>query len=176
MGTLNLSNINSTGNLNFSGSWVDAPSGTIIQYVQAAHTAMTQRFSTTSTSYTATNYVVTITPKTSSSKILICANLSSHASNNGYIYVRVYNVTAGRYVNFEGGVTNDAMYESALGGDSQWGMLPVEAVDIPNSTSAQTYKLYIRSSGATVNAIGGWSSSAPNTMNFNYMSAMEFSA
>tara|TARA_S200000501_G_scaffold324472_1_gene321729 strand:+ start:58 stop:594 length:537 start_codon:yes stop_codon:yes gene_type:complete len=177
MGTLNLSNINSTGNLNFSGSWVDAPSGTIIQYVQAAHTAMTQRFSTTSTSYTASNYVVTITPKTSSSKILICANLSSHASNDRYIYVRVYNVTAGRYLNQdENGVArNDGMYESALGGDSQWGMLPVEAVDFPNSTSAQTYKLYIRSSNSTGNAIAGWSSSAPNTYNMNYMSAMEFS-
>ena len=59
--------------------------GGVIQYVQAAHTAMTQRFTTSSTSYTATNYVVTITPKTSSSKILICANLSSHANNNQYI-------------------------------------------------------------------------------------------
>mgnify|MGYP003315895771 FL=1 len=175
MGTLNLSNINSTGNLNFSGSWVDAPSGTVIQYVQATHTAMTQRFSTTSTSYTASNYVVTITPKTSSSKILINANLSSHANNNEYIYVKVYNVTAGRYVNSEGGVTNDGMYESAAGGDSQWMMLPGEAVDIPNSTSAQTYKLYIRtSSGGT--AYAGWSSSAANTMNMNYMSATEFSA
>ena len=149
--------------------------GGVIQYVQAAHTAMTQRFTTSSTSYTATNYVVTITPKTSSSKILICANLSSHANNNQYIYVKVYNVTAGRYVNSEGGVTNDGMYESAAGGDSQWMMLPVEAVDSPNSTSAQTYKLYIStSSGGT--AYAGWSSSAANTMNMNYMSATEFSA
>ena len=147
--------------------------GGVIQYVQAAHTAMTQRFTSSSTSYTASNYVVTITPKTSSSKILICANLSCHANNNGYIYVRVYNVTAGRYVNSEGGVTNDAMYESASG--ARWGMMPVEAVDIPNSTSAQQYKLYFRTgSGAT--AVTGWSSSAPNTMNFNYMSATEFSA
>ena len=148
--------------------------GGVIQYVQATHTAMTQRFSSTSTSYTASNYVVTITPKTSSSKILICANLSCHANNNGYIYVKVYNVTAGRYVNSEGGVTNDAMYESASG--ARWGMMPVEAVDIPNSTSAQTYKLYFRSSSGSVNIVTGWSSSAPNTMNFNYMSATEFSA
>ena len=102
--------------------------------------------------------------------------MSCHANNNGYIYVRVYNVTAGRYVNSEGGVTNDAMYESALGGKSQWGMLPVEAVDIPNSTSAQTYKLYFRSSSGSVSIYTGWSSSAANTMNFNYMSATEFSA
>ena len=66
MGTLNLSNINSTGNLNFSGSWVDAPSGTVIQYVQAAHTRMTNRFTTNSTSYTATNYDLVISPRTTS--------------------------------------------------------------------------------------------------------------
>ena len=174
MGTLNTTNI-ITSRITPTSGVASNQMGGVIQYVQAAHTAMTQRFSTTSTSYTASNYVVTITPTTSSSKILICANLSAHGSNNGYIYVKVYNVTAGRYVNSEGGVTNDGMYESASGGDSQWMMLPVEAVDIPNSTSAQTYKLYIRSSSGGT-AYSGWSSSAANTMNMNYMSATEFSA
>ena len=65
------------------------------------------------------------------------------------------------------------MYESASG--ARWGMLPVEAIDIPNSTSAQTYKLYFRTGGGAT-AVTGWSSSAPNTMNFNFMSATEFSA
>ena len=149
--------------------------GGLIQYVQAPHTAMTSRFSTNNTSYTATSYDVTITPKTTTSKILIYANLSCNAGGNAYVYLRVYNVTAGRYVNSEGGVTNDGMYESAIGGKTQWGMCPIEAVDIPNSTSAQTYRLYMRSDGS--NAIyAGWSASAPNTMNFNYMSATEFSA
>ena len=31
MGTLNVSNLNATGNLNFGGSWTDAPIGTIIK-------------------------------------------------------------------------------------------------------------------------------------------------
>ena len=177
MGTLNLSNINSTGNLNFSGSWVDAPSGTVIQYVQAAHTRMTNRFTTNSTSYTATNYDLVISPRTTSSRILINANLSGHTSSDGYGYVRVYNVTAGRYCNQdENGIArHDGMYESAAGGKSQWYMLPVEAVDFPNSTSAQTYRLYMRSSG-NFNTYAGWSGSAANTYNMNYMSAMEFSA
>ena len=87
--------------------------GGVIQYVQATHTVMTQRFTTTSSSYTASNYVVTITPKTTSNKILINANLSCTAASNAYIYVRVYNVTAGRYVNSEGGVTSDATEFSA---------------------------------------------------------------
>ena len=151
------------------------PSGSVVQFVQASHTRMTNRFTTASTSYTATNYDLVIAPKSIHNKILIYANLSSHCTNNHYIYVRVYNVTAGRYVNHDRGVFNDGMYESALGGDSQWGMLPVEAVDIPNSTSAQTYKLYFRSNGSA-NIYTGWSSSAGGTMNFNFMSAMEFSA
>ena len=150
--------------------------GGAIQYVQAAHTRMTNRFSTTSTSYVQTNYDLTITPRSSSSKILIYANLSTHGNNDGYFYLKVYNVTASRYVNSEGGVSNDGMYEAASGGDSQWAMTPVSAVDIPNSTSAQTYRLYARSNSGSVTAYAGWSSSAPNTMNFNYMSATEFSA
>ena len=137
---------------------------------------MTNRFSTSSTSYTATNYDLTIFPRLFNSKILIYANLSSHANNNQYIYVRVYNVTAGRYCNQdENGVArNDGMYESAAGGDSQWMMLPVEAVDKPESTLPQTYRLYIRSSGNGGTAYAGWSSSAPNTNNMNFMSATEY--
>ena len=82
-------------------------------------------------------------------------------------------MTAGRYVNHDRGVFNDGMYESAAGGDSQWMMLPVEAVDKPESTLPQTYRLYIRaSSGGT--AYAGWSGSAPNTNNMNFMSATEY--
>ena len=152
------------------------PSGSVIQYVQADIDRMANRFSVASTNYTATNYDLTITPKSISSRILINANLSSHANNNGYVYVKVYNVTAGRYLNQdENGVArNDGMYESAVGGDSQWAMLPIEAVDFPGSISPQTYRLYMRSSNNSVTGYGGWSSSAPNTNNFNYMSATEF--
>ena len=150
--------------------------GGVIQYVQATHTVMTVRKSTTSTSYVDSGYSLTITPKSSSSKILIYANISCHVGNNHYGYLRVYNSTAGRYVNSEGGVTSDGMYESAMGAQSQWTMLSVEAIDIPNSTSAQTYKLYTRSSNGNGTLSLGWSSNAPDTMNMNFMSATEFSA
>ena len=150
------------------------PEGTAIQYVQASHTRMTNRFTTNSQSYTPTNYDLTITPRGINSRILIYANLSAHTSSDGYGYVRVYNVTADRYVNHDGGVTNDAMYESAAGGKSQWYMLPVEAVDKPESTLPQTYRLYIRCSGNGGTAVSGWSSSAPNTNNMNFMSATEY--
>ena len=174
MGTLNVANLNTTGNVNFDGAWTDAPTGTAIQYVTATHTVMTVRFDTTSTSFVDAGYNITITPRNASSKILIYANISCYCNNNHYGYFRVYNSTAGRYVNSEGGVTNDGMYESAQGGQSQWSQMPVEAIDLPGSTSAQTYKIYTRSSNSGGTMYCGWSSSAPNTMNMNFMSATEF--
>mgnify|MGYP001158665372 CR=1 FL=1 len=173
MGTLNLGSapLSATG-----ANWNDAPPGTVIQYVQATHTVMTVRFDTTSTSYVDSGYSITITPRNTSSQILIYANISCYCTNNRYGYLRVYNSTAGRYVNVEGGVTNDGMYESAQGGQSQWSMMPVEAIDLPGSTSAQTYKIYTRSSNSGGTMYCGWSSSAPNTMNMNFMSATEYSA
>jgi len=174
MGTLNLGNgANFVGGAN--GFLADSPKGTIIQYVQAAHTSMTQRLQTNSSSYTQSQYVITITPKNITSRILILANLSCHADSNGYIYVRGYNDTASRYLTQdEDGVSrNSGMYESAIGGRTQWGMMPYEGVDFPNSTSAQTYRLYIRSSGSGTIVYTGWSGSAPNTYNMNYMHALE---
>ena len=152
------------------------PVGSVIQYVQADIDRMTNRFSVACTGYTSTNYDLTITPKNESSRILINANLSCHANNDGYIYVRVYNVTAGRYCNQDekGVARHDGMYESAIGGKSQWSMMAVEAVDFPKTTLPQTYRLYIRSSNNSVTAYAGWSSSAPNTNNMNFMSATEY--
>ena len=129
---------------------------------------------TTSTSYTSTNYTLTITPKNITSRIVILANLSCHANSNGYIYVRGYNDTASRYLTQdEDGVSrHDGMYESAIGGQGQWGMMPYEGVDFPNSTSAQTYRLYVRAGGSAT-IYTGWSGSAPNTYNMNFMHALE---
>ena len=56
MGTLNVSNVNATGNLNFGGSWTDAPIGTIIKrgsYNTGHGTGA--RTSTSSTSYSTVN-------------------------------------------------------------------------------------------------------------------------
>ena len=173
MGQLNLGNgANFVGGTN--GFLADSPKGTILQFVQAAHTAMTQRLQSTSTSYTSTNYTLTITPKNITSRILILANLSCHANSNRYIYVRGYNDTASRYLTQdENGVSrNDGMYESAIGGVNQWGMMPFEGVDFPNSTSAQTYRLYVRAGGSGT-IYTGWSGSAPNTYNMNFMYALE---
>ena len=75
MGTLNVSNVNATGNLNLAGSWVDAPPGTIIQTVWGGLTASNDTNLITMTSSSATevdtNLRVTITPKKSNSVMLV---------------------------------------------------------------------------------------------------------
>ena len=149
--------------------------GGVIQYVQATHTVMTEKFNTSSTSYVDTGYSLTITPRSTSSKILIYANLACYSPGR-YGLISVYNSTADRYVNFEGGVTNDEMYQSAMGNASQWTMLALEAVDLPNSTSAQTYKIYAKTSLSSATFTLAWTTTAPNTMNMNFMSATEYSA
>jgi len=170
MGTLNLGSASLSAS---GGNWNDAPAGTTIQYVQATHTVMTVKFDTNSTSFVDTGYSLTITPRNTSSQILIYGNFACYSPGR-YGYIRVYNSTADRYVNVEGGVTNDGMYESAMGNASQWTMLAIEAIDLPNSTSAQTYKIYARSSNTNTTFTMAWTTSAPNTMNMNYMSATEY--
>jgi len=170
MGTLNLGSASLSAS---GGSWSDAPAGTTIQYVQATHTVMTVKFDTSSTSYVDTGYSVTITPRNTSSQILIYGNFACYSPGR-YGFISVYNSTADRYVNFEGGVTNDEMYQSAMGNASQWTMLAIEAVDLPNSTSAQTYKIYAKTSYSSATFTMAWTTSAPNTMNMNFMSATEY--
>ena len=56
MGTLNVSNVNATGNLNLAGSWTDAPLGTQIKYGSYyTGTGEGARTSTSSTSWTVIN-------------------------------------------------------------------------------------------------------------------------
>ena len=85
-------NLVSTSPIDLSGNWVDAPAGTIIQYVEVAQSVISPRFSTSSTSYTATDYLVDLTCKKSTSLVVIQGSLSSSTQNvnDGYAYIRCY--------------------------------------------------------------------------------------
>ena len=76
MGQLNLGNgANFVGGS--SGFLSDAPKGSILQYIEVAQSVIGPRFSTSSTSYTATNYLVNVTPKKADSLIVIQGALSN---------------------------------------------------------------------------------------------------
>ena len=82
MGTLNLGSVSlsATGTA-FSNSGLDAPAGTIIQIV-AEHGKTS--FSSSSTSYVQTPVQCTITPRVSTSQILVRQCVSSWEGTGGY--------------------------------------------------------------------------------------------
>jgi hypothetical protein len=92
MGTLNVANLNSTsltstnltstnltsaGNIDLSGSWTDAPAGTVIQMASATAGPAIQTF-TSSTPVVITGLDVDFTPRRSDSKIIINVSISSN--------------------------------------------------------------------------------------------------
>ena len=83
MGTLNVANLNLTGNtltssanLNLTGSWTDAPAGTVIQMASASSGPARQTITSASPT-TITGLSIDFTPRRANSKILISAFVSS---------------------------------------------------------------------------------------------------
>jgi len=115
-------------------------SGGVVQVVQATSNTYG---STTSTSFTATNVTVSITPKFSTSKILVFANLNgiynSNQANNG-LGMAIYR-----------GATNliqCSVYTGYINTTLQ--MFPSISgmyLDSPATTSPTTYAIYFKSSG-----------------------------
>ena len=133
MGTLNVANLNLTGNtltsnanLNLTGSWTDAPAGTVIQMASASAGPARQTIAST-TPVVITGLSVDFTPRRSDSKILISAFITSSvphvvsvsvyqdgaatASTSGYTNTNSVNSDATRY---EGQATNQTSYLSQV--------------------------------------------------------------
>ena len=133
MGTLNVANLNLTGNtltssanLNLTGSWTDAPAGTIIQMASASAGPARQTI-TSATPVVITGLSVDFTPRRSDSKILISAFITATethvssvsiyqdgaatASTSGYTNTNSVNSDATRY---EGQATNQTSYLSQV--------------------------------------------------------------
>ena len=122
-----------------SGAW--APVGTVVQVVQG--TSSTQ-FDTTSTSFVATNLQVSITPTSSSSKILLMATGAVGTSGNTVqpVYTFYRNST-------DLGVNNRGLgqlYANASGLNASGAMV---YLDSPATTSATTYRVYLRTNLGT---------------------------
>ena len=165
MGQLNLGNgANFVGGS--SGFLSDAPKGSILQYIEVAQSVIGPRFSTSSTSYTATNYLVNVTPKKADSLIVIQGALSNsvQSGSNFYAYFRCY----------QDGVAND-MYEAGGGDNDQeiWYQTPFKYVFTPGDTNSHQYKIYARVYSSSTTLYVGWSSNAGGTRNWNHMCAYE---
>ena len=117
------------------------PTGGIVQVVST--TPDLAQAGTSSTSYVSSGLSLAITPKSTSSKILILCNFSA-STNNG----RAHRMTIYR------GSTNIAPDDglariyTASGGDS-WHTLGINFLDNPSTTSEVTYTLYHKSEGGS---------------------------
>ena len=159
-------NLVSTSPIDLSGNWVDAPAGTIIQYVEVAQSVIGPRFSTSSTSYTATDYLVNLTCKRANSLVVVQGSLSNstQGGSNPYAYFRCY----------QDGSASD-VYEAGNGDNDEqlWFQTPFKFVFTPGDTSSHQYKIYSRVYSSSTTLYVGWSASHGSTRNWNHMCAME---
>jgi len=104
MGTLNFaggaslsgsgSNLQSSSGLNFSGSWVDAPAGTVIQMQTAVYS--TDTTVTVGGTETATLINMSFTPRLASSKLYImlyCGQIKKHTAGTNWGNIKVRNTS-----------------------------------------------------------------------------------
>lgn len=146
-GSAVLTTASSLASANLTGSVPSSamPVGSVLQVVNATNLT---RFVTTSTSFVADNLQASITPTSTTSKILVLVG-SNGNNNNTSSHNLVY--TLYRDATNLGGATYGFGWISATGQRIE---VPISIVylDSPNTTSSTTYRTYIRSSnsGATV--------------------------
>jgi len=136
------------------------PAGSVIQVVNAISTTANG----TTTSLVDTGLTATITPKFSTSRVVVLVMQNFYAfsggTDNGVFFSLVRNgttiytpptSTGNSFYIFTSGVTNEF-----------WANYPINYVDSPATTSAVTYKTQMQgNSGSTINAQAG---STPSTI------------
>ena len=175
MSTLFVNNLNTA-----SGSTITIPTGktlvgtdtgtlrvpgTIIQVVNGP--AVGARLASTSTSYTNTPVTATITPKATSSKILVRWSTITLSPDNVYVYLRLMCAIGGgsqALVNANEDHTSLDGYDEA-----NWTPVSHEALHSPNTTSACVYTLQSKAGSGTHYV--GWSADTDqkNMMNITLM-------
>jgi hypothetical protein len=144
---------------NYNGSaWVDLGTSTILQVIS---TTKTDTFTTTSTTFSdVTGLSVSITPSSTSSKILVTGSVNTSsvgfASNAGYIRllrnstdIALGDTAGSRIRTYTGAGFDTALMVSSA----------INFLDSPSSTSSTTYKIQLASNSAgflaSINRTGG---------------------
>ena len=135
----------------------DLPAGSVLQVVQTNDNTST---TSTSTSYVDTNLTASITPTSTSNKILVMLAPHLYVDRNG-----VSNNYGDCFFNIVRGSTQ--VHESRIAinfGTTSWGDFMQRSsliyLDSPSTTSSTTYKMQIRSSGySVVNNVGTYGNS-----------------
>ena len=141
MGTLTVDN------LNLKGSGSVSSLGRILQVVQ---TSKTDDFSTTSTSFTdVTGFSATITPSSTSSKVLVMvsSNTSTSGGNNGMI--KLVRGSTDIFIGDADSSHAQASAQSRINDTNSSLTLTFNFLDSPSTTSATTYKLQYKVQAGT---------------------------
>jgi hypothetical protein len=130
-----------TGGAGANVSWTDAPSG-VVKQIQSMRDGTNS--STTSTTWGATSITLSITPSSTSSKILILADVANYSAVADYqCETAIFRATSSLSLGVD-----DRMKITRTGGGSAYGNHGYSFIDSPNSTSAQTYTVYFSSERA----------------------------
>ena len=170
-GAITGDDINSTFNL--TGKTVTLPAGTGGKVLQIIHTSKTTIFTTSSSSYVdITGLTATITPSSTSSKILVMCNtnLGSEDQSGGLIYLKIMRGISGSFVDI--GVSTDARTAEHAHIERECNETATNVsttrhnilfLDSPSSTSAVTYKALGKTNGVNAVVIGASGRSDSNT-------------
>ena len=116
--------------------------------LQVVHANINNQTNTRSTSYVATSITASITPSSTSSKILIATKFGiTNTTTNKWCYVTVYRNNTTNLGSGGGGVDALANYYSSSG--FQWGEASILHLDSPNTTSSTTYTVYLKAEDGT---------------------------
>lgn len=132
--------------LSGSGAITGATSG-VGKVLQVVQTVKTNSFSTNSTSYVdVTGLSLSITPSSSTSKILVFANTTMSIADNQTFYVQLV-----RDSTAIGSSNSGGWYTHRFSGFVAGGAIPtsINFLDSPNTTSSLTYKVQASVSGDT---------------------------
>tara|TARA_R100000458_G_C8210671_1_gene198234 strand:+ start:171 stop:737 length:567 start_codon:yes stop_codon:yes gene_type:complete len=138
----------SDGGLGLSGA--DMPAGAVIQVVSAEKSDTN---STTGNSWADTGLTASITPTSSSNKILVMCDYICGAANNGYGQMRLVRTISSTDVVVNKGDTSGSrlpslssrFYYASYGSTYDGIHESSQFLDTPNTTSAVAYKLQFRS-------------------------------
>lgn len=124
-----------TGTILTSASNTNFPAGSVLQVVQGT---LSTTPTTNSTTFVTTGLSATITPKSSTNKILIIANGSYYSTSTSYTYYTIYRGSTNLEINSTRGFA-EANFAANTGG-----IMAVSYLDSPATTSATTYTIYTR--------------------------------
>ena len=122
------------------------PTGSVLQVVQGTFTST---FSTSSTSFVCTGLTATITPKFSTSKILVQMSGSQQQITGNASVLTIYRNATNISPNSSNGFS--VMYTGSTG---VLGSCGIVYLDSPATTSATTYTIYFRVSGGSAALFG----------------------